>query len=191
MVYILLYLQVLKRLQEYTGCEVWWVSLNRLKVVSCPHVAEVVVLVCPHFPSLRYILPHDVLICVWNDWFMKSCCNRSCPHFPSLRNIRCFISLMMSWYSSFLRRRVIYYCCTDSRPILFLLKTVGRAETFESWPSEKGANSKWRTKKKVDRVAIVVEAYGAVCQLSLRLWNTSLAASKLCGHQAYVDMHYC
>ena len=26
--------------------------------------------------------------------------------------------------------------------------TVGRAETFESWPSEKGVNSKRKTKKK-------------------------------------------
>ena len=28
------------------------------------------------------------------------------------------------------------------------LTTVGQAETFESWPSEKGVNSKWKTKKK-------------------------------------------
>ena len=37
----------------------------------------------------------------------------------------------------------------------------------------------------VDRVAIVVEVYGAVCQMYLRLWNKSLATSKLCGHKAY------
>ena len=28
---------------------------------------------------------------------------------------------------------------------------MGRAETFESWPSEKGVNSKWKTKKKTCR----------------------------------------
>ena len=36
----------------------------------------------------------------------------------------------------------------------------------------------------VDRVAIVAEVYIAVCQLYLRLWNTTLATWKLYGHKA-------
>ena len=44
----------------------------------------------------------------------------------------------------------------------------------------------------VDRVAIVVEVNGAVCQLYVRLSNTTLATKKkLCGHKAYIDMFYC
>ena len=81
-----------------------------------PHVAMVVVLVCPHFPSLRYTL------CLSPSWG---------SHIPVFTTTCC-----------------IYYCCTDSCSMLFQLKTVGRAETFESWPSEKGVNSKWKTKKK-------------------------------------------
>ena len=42
----------------------------------------------------------------------------------------------------------------------------------------------------VDRVAIVVEVYGEVCQLYLRLWKTTLATYKLCGNKAYIDMYY-
>ena len=43
----------------------------------------------------------------------------------------------------------------------------------------------------VDRVAIVVEVYGAVCQLCLRRWNTNLATKKLCGHKEHIDKYYC
>ena len=38
----------------------------------------------------------------------------------------------------------------------------------------------------VDRVTIVVEVYGAVWQRYLRLWNTTLATQKLCGHKAHI-----
>ena len=49
----------------------------------------------------------------------------------------------------FLRRRVVCSTAVHIRAQHFSqLKTVGRAETFESWPSEKGVNSKWKTKKK-------------------------------------------
>ena len=77
---------------------------------SCPHIAVAVVLVCPHFPSLRYTLcliplmmfiypfeligswPHVAMVVVM-----------ICPHFPSLRYvyILCLISLTMSSYVSF------------------------------------------------------------------------------------------
>ena len=98
---------------------------------SWPHVALVVVLVCPHFPSLRYI------ICLSPS---------SCPHIPVLR------------------QRVV---CTavQSRAQFSQFKTVDRAETFESWPPEKGVNSKWKTKKKtcpwliIYIVAIVAELW--------------------------------
>ena len=44
---------------------------------------------------------------------------------------------------------VIYTTAVQSRAqYISQLKAVGRAETFESWPSEKGVNSKWKTKKK-------------------------------------------
>ena len=56
------------------------------------------------------------------------------------------------------------------------LKTVGRAETFKSWSSRKGS-TRWNTKKKTCPWLIgswiVVEVYGAVCQLYWRLWNDS------------------
>ena len=42
----------------------------------------------------------------------------------------------------FLRQRVICPTAVQIRAQYFSqLKTVGRAETFESWPSEKGVNS--------------------------------------------------
>ena len=43
----------------------------------------------------------------------------------------------------------------------------------------------------VDRVAIVVEVYDAVCQLYLRVWNTTLATLKLCGHKEFLYMYDC
>ena len=120
-------------------------------VVSCPHVAEVVVLVCPHFPSLWYILPHDVLMSVWNDGFMTSCsngCGAGMPSFPVSPKYTLLISHMVSSYSSFYDV-VLYTTVVQIRAQYFSqLKTVGRAETFESWSSEKGANSKSRTKIK-------------------------------------------
>ena len=37
--------------------EVWWGCIEPFEMVgSCTHVAVVVALVCPHFPSLRYVL---------------------------------------------------------------------------------------------------------------------------------------
>ena len=42
----------------------------------------------------------------------------------------------------------------------------------------------------VYRVAIVAEVHAAVCQLYLRLWDTTLAKKKLCGHKAYMDTWY-
>ena len=125
---------------------------------SCPHVAVVVVLVCPHFPSLRiYILCwFSLMICsyisAWNDWFMTSCsngCGVGLPSLPVSPIYTLLISLMMSSYSSFYDDVLYpYYCCTDSRPFFFPVKSGGSSWNFESWSSEKGVNSKWKTKKK-------------------------------------------
>ena len=141
-----------KEIYGVWGMVGWWGCIAPFEVVvSCPHVADGMVLVCPHFPSLRYILPQDVFISVWNDWFMTSCCN-GCRVLPSLvpasPKYTLFISLMMSSYSSFYED--VLYHTTASRSIFFQLKMEGRAETFESWPSEKGFNSNWRTKSKAD-----------------------------------------
>ena len=44
--------------RKYAGCEVWWGCNKPFEMVgSCPHIAVVMVLVCPHFPSLRYCVP--------------------------------------------------------------------------------------------------------------------------------------
>ena len=73
-----------------------------------------------------------------------------------------------------LRTRVTYsWACTAVRPsYISLLKAMGRAETFGSWPSEKAVNSTVKDEKGkmplVDRVAIVAEVYSVVCQLHLR-----------------------
>ena len=42
----------------------------------------------------------------------------------------------------------------------------------------------------VDRVTIVAEVHSAVCQLLLRLWNTTLATQKLCGQKANTVYRY-
>ena len=76
---------------------------------SWPYVAVAVVLVYHNFPSLRYMyillnLPHDILISVWTDWFMISCCNGrgvGLPSFPVSPIYTLLMSLMMSSYSSF------------------------------------------------------------------------------------------
>ena len=123
-------------------------------VGSCPHVSVVVVLASPHFPSLRYIYaawsPNDVLISVWNDWFMTSCCNGcgvGLPWFPVFPKHALLLSQMMFSYSSFYDD-VLYTTDVQIRAQYFSqMKTMGRAETFESWLSEKGVNSKWNTKK--------------------------------------------
>ena len=49
-----------------------------------------------------------------------------------------------------LRSRVTYsWAYTAIRPsYISQLKMVGRAATFESWPSDKGVNSKWETRKR-------------------------------------------
>ena len=73
----------------------------------------------------------------------------------------------------------IYYCCTDSRSIFFPVENVGSSWTF--WQLAIGERGQVEVKDEkentplVDMVAIVGEVYCAVCQLNLRLWNTTLA----------------
>ena len=43
----------------------------------------------------------------------------------------------------------------------------------------------------VDKVAVVVKVYIAVCLLCLRRWNTTLSNLTLCGHKAYIETYYC
>ena len=73
----------------------------------------------------------------------------------------------------------IFYWCTYSRSTVSQLKTVGRVQTFETWLWENGVKLDVEDKKGdlpfVDMVAIVAEVYGAVCQLYVRLRNTTLA----------------
>ena len=47
----------------------------------------------------------------------------------------------------------IFQWCTDSWSIFFPVETMGRVETFKSWPSEKGVNSKWDEKEReIDKI---------------------------------------
>ena len=111
---------------------------------SWPHVAMVVVLVCPHFPSLRYIL------CLSPSW---------CPHIPA-----------------FTTTSYIHYCCTDSCSVFFPVENGGSSWHF--WEPAIGEKGQLEVKDEkenmplVDRVKIVTEVYGAVCQLYSILWNT-------------------
>ena len=82
---------------------------------SWPHIAMVVVLVCPRFPSLRYML------------YLSPSWYRHIPVFTTVCSINYF---------------------TDQSSMFFPVEKVGQAETFESWPSEKGVISNWKTKKK-------------------------------------------
>ena len=125
--------------------------------------------------------------------FMSSCC-RDCGlgllSFP----VTLIISLMMSSYST-LYGDVLY--------ILLLYVQIRAQYFFPSWKRwvalkllelairERGQLELKEKKKKplVDMFAIVAKAFAAVCQLYLRLWNTTLATWKLYGHKAYTDMH--
>ena len=90
---------------------------------------------------------------VWSGCFMPSCCKYcglDCS-FPVSPIYTLLISLMMSSYSSFydIVLYVLPSTAVQIRAQYFSqLKTVGRAETLESWPSEKGVTSTWKTKKK-------------------------------------------
>ena len=159
----------------------------------------VVVLVYPHFPSLWYIYilclislmtssyPFEML----DSWPQVSMIVVLVyPHFRSLRNI---LWLSPSWcphIAACTTTCCIYYRCTDSRSIVSQLKTVGPAETFESWPSEKGSTRSETRKRNmplVDMVAIVAEVYGAVCQpFGTRLWRRKGSV-----HKAKTGMYYC
>ena len=158
-------------------------------VGSCPHVAVVVVLVWFLFPSLRYTriytlfnLSRDVFISVWNDWCMTSCCNGCgvCPHFPSLGYIYSAYLPHDVFIFQYLQRYVVYIIAVRIRAQYF--PQLGRAETLENLPSEKGVNSKWKTKNKAcpwliwTRLSQRYSLFGAVCQLyTIKLWNTTLA----------------
>ena len=75
----------------------------------------------------------------------------------------------------------------------FLLKMVGRADTSESWLSEKGVKSNWMLL--VGMFAIVEQDMARFPRSNkntwLRLWNTILATWNLCGHKAHcIHMYY-
>ena len=75
----------------------------------------------------------------------------------------------------------------------FLLKMVGRADTSESWLSEKGVKSNWMLL--VGMFAIVEQDIARFPRSNkntwLRLWNTILATWNLCGHKAHcIHMYY-
>ena len=131
---------------------VHWTVWNGRFISSC---SIVVVLACPHLPCLRYILCLNSVM--------------TCPHIPLKWLVHdlmlqwlwrwfAFISRLSDTCSAYLShdvlkfqflRRVICTTAAQIRAQFFSqLKTVGRAETFVSWPSEKGVNSKWNTKKK-------------------------------------------
>ena len=119
-------------------------------VVSCPHVAEVfVVLFCPHFRlSDIYSLmmssyplemigswPHVALVVVL-----------ICPHFH--RNIPSpspctHIPVFRTTYYIYQTK-----CCTDSRSIFSQLKTVGRAKTLRAGRQRKGSTRRERLERK-------------------------------------------
>ena len=81
---------------------------------------------------------------------MTSCCNGcgyDLPSFPVSPIYTLLIYLMMSTYSSFYDD-VLHTTAVQIRGQYFShLKTVGRDDFFESWPSERGVNSTWKTKK--------------------------------------------
>ena len=95
-------------------------------VVSCPRVAVTVVLVCPHFPSLRYML---CVISVWNDWSMASCYNGRgvvCPHISRLSEI-CSAYLPHDVLMFPFLRRVIHTTVQIRAQHFYQLKTVDRS----------------------------------------------------------------
>ena len=65
--------------ENENGCEIWWRCIDAFEMVdSCPHVAVVVVLVCPYFMSLRCILCLSPSWCPHNPVFTTTCCKCCC-----------------------------------------------------------------------------------------------------------------
>ena len=154
-------------------------------VGSCPHVSVVVVLASPHFPSLRYIYaawsPNDVLISVWNDRFMASCCNgcgAGLLSFPVSRNVGCLSTSWCPHILVFTTTCCSYYCFTGSCSI-FPVENGGSSWNF--WELAIGDRGKLGVKDEkentplFDMVAIIAKVYSVVCQLHVRLWNTTMA----------------
>ena len=161
---------------------------ERETVGSCPHVAVFVVLVRPHFLSLRYILCWISLITssypfeLVGSWpHVAMVVGLVCLHFPIpiFPKYTLLISLMVSSHSRFYDH-VIYK----------LLLTIFAFNMFPSWKrwvelnfwglaiGERGQLEVKDEKESMTlfhRVAILTEVYGAVCQLYLTLWNTTLA----------------
>ena len=92
-----------------------------------------------------------------------------------MKNIKNYIKRKQNF--QFLR--LVSYCCTDSRSIFFPVENGGSSWSF--WELVIGESGQLEVQDEkenmplVDMVAIVAEIYGAVCQLYIRLWNTTLA----------------
>ena len=138
---------------------------------------------CPHI-RLNWLV-HDLMLQWLWCWFalisrLSETCSASLPN-----DVLIF---------QFLRRRAIYYWCTDSRPIFFPNENDGSSWNF--WELAIGERGQLEVKDEklnmplVVMVAIVAEVYGAVCQLYFRFWNTTLATWRRCGHQAYTWYGY-
>ena len=175
-------------------------------VSSCFHVAVVVVLVCPYFPSFRYILCGISLIMSSYPFEMIG----SWPHVATVVVLVYFISHLSdicSYYFphnvlifQFLRRRVVYCiydCCKDSRSIFFPVENGGSSWNF--WELAIGERGQLELKDEkenmplVGMVAIVTEVYGTVCQLYLinAFEHDSGDIKALWSQSIYIDMYYC
>ena len=152
-------------------------------VGSCLHVAVVVMLVCPHFPSLWYILCLISLTMSSYPFGMFGSLSHVamfvvlvCPHFRHSDICSAYLPHVLIF--QFLRR-VICYCCTDSRSIFVPVEN-GRS-SWIFWGLAIGERGQLEVKDEkenmplVHRVAIVVELKGAVCHLPWRPSNTTLA----------------
>ena len=94
--------------------------------------------VCGSPNKIKYLGVNDKYVCKKNNQpRMKN------NHQPQMKNNQqCKSSTTLSANKLSVFTTCCIYYCTDSRSIFFQLKMVGRAETFESCPSEKGVNSK-------------------------------------------------
>ena len=127
-------------------------------------------------------LHHDVLISVWNHWFMTSWCNGcgvGLSSFPASPIYTLLFSLILIFsYSSFpdVYFLLLYRFALNVFPSW---KRWVELKLFERWPSEKGVDSKWKTKKKTcpwligSRLSQRYIARFAICtyDFGTRLWR--------------------
>ena len=126
-------------------------------------------------------LPDDVLISVWNNGFMTlpgKVLVLVCTHFPSLRYT---LRSSPSWC-----HHIPVFTTTCFIMLLYRF-ALNIFPSWKRWLELKLLRAGRRTKSQLEvkdekeqmpsvhRVAIVAEVYGEVCQLYLRLLNTTLA----------------